>query len=155
MVIITIIIFAGIMIPMNFSIEKDDESYILFCNHWIFSDHKECKTLWDDQKTSEQTQMIDMGIVAIPSSREFLRMDCEDLYMYKEPPNLDVADAWKTRLHECQNGQEQLPVLIELKRWRQVNCMDIINNTMPEFENVISQQAFDIRLNQCKEIMGL
>lgn len=151
-IIIGISISAGILLLLSFSIEKDDEAYVLFCNHGVFSDYKTCKVLWGDQMP-EQTQMINTGLVAIPSSKEFLKMDCKDLYLYQEPPSQDVADAYNTRLHECQNDQEQLPVLIELKRWRQINCSKILNNTVPEFENVVVQQAFDIRWNQCTEIM--
>lgn len=151
LIIIGVIIVAGIIFLLSFSIEKDDESYVLFCNHWVFSDYKTCKVLWREH-VPEPTKTVNMSLVITPAPKEFLRMDCEDLYMYQEPPSQDVADAWSTRLHECQNDQEKLPVLIELERWRQISCLDILDNTMLKFENVVSQQAFDIRHNQCVEI---
>ena len=43
----------------------------------------------------------------IPSAREFLQMDCEDLNRhYPEFPSEKVADAWITRMHQCLNEQE-------------------------------------------------
>lgn len=47
-----IAIFAGIILLSSFSIQKDDQSYVLFCNHWVFSGHKSCTVLWNE---SEQT----------------------------------------------------------------------------------------------------
>ncbi len=153
LIIIGVIIVVGMIFLLSFSIEKDDESYILLCNHWVSFDYKTCKVLWREH-VPEPTKTANMSLVITPAQKEFLRMDCEDLYMYQEPPSQDVADAWSTRLHECQNDQEKLPVLIELEQWRQISCLDILNKTMPKFENVVSQQAFDIRYNQCSEIIG-
>lgn len=92
-------------------------------------------------------------IVFVPSPKEFLKMDCEDLNdMYPDFPSEEIADAWITRMHECLNQQDQLPVLIELDKWRQVNCDSILNDGIPNFQNKISQQAYDIRWNQCMDI---
>jgi hypothetical protein len=102
----------------------------------------------------EETKMITAEIVTIPSAKEFLRMDCDDLtYYHPEFSSEEITDAWNTRMHECQNEQEQLPVLIELKQWRQISCLGILHGDTPEFKNNISKQAFDIRWNQCSEIM--
>ena len=47
------------------------------------------------------------AVSSIPSAKEFLQMDCEDLNRhYPEFPSEEVADAWITRMHECLNEQE-------------------------------------------------
>ena len=44
------------MISLNFSIEKDAEQYVLFCNHWIFSNYKTCTVLWRETDADLSTK---------------------------------------------------------------------------------------------------
>jgi len=100
----------------------------------------------------EQTKMIDSEIVLIPSAKEFLKMDCEDLnHMFPEFPSVDVADAWNTRMHECINEGESLLLQTELEKWNKIRCLDILNNPEMEFEDSVDKRAFDIRWKQCLE----
>ena len=58
-IIIGIVAFATIMIPLNFSVEKDDlTSYLLWCTHLVFSDYKRCELLWNESENSENTTAI-------------------------------------------------------------------------------------------------
>ena len=97
--------------------------------------------------------IVNTEVVVIPSPEEFLKMDCEDLnHIYPDFPSEDVADAWITRMHECLNQQDELPIMIELDKWRQVDCDSILNDGIPNFQNKISQRAFDVRWAQCVDI---
>lgn len=102
----------------------------------------------------EETKMINDAPLDIPSVKEFLSMDCEEInHLYPEFSSEEVADAWNIRMHECLNEQAQLHELIELGKWRQVSCNSILNDGTPKFQNRLSQQSFDIRWTQCMEIM--
>jgi hypothetical protein len=48
LIILGMSILAGIILLSSFSIEKDNESYVLFCNHWAFSSYKTCTVLWHE-----------------------------------------------------------------------------------------------------------
>lgn len=47
-IIIGIIVFVAVMIPLNVSIYKDDQSYVLFCKHLVFSNSRTCTVLWHE-----------------------------------------------------------------------------------------------------------
>ena len=88
----------------------------------------------------------------IPSAEEFLKMDCKDLtHLFPEFPNVDVADAWNTRMHECINEQESLLLQTELEKWNKISCIEVLNNPEMEFEDNVDKRAFDIRWMQCLE----
>jgi len=90
--------------------------------------------------------------MSIPSAQEFLEMDCQEIiHFFPEFPSEEVAHAWNTRMHECLDAQESIPVQIELEKWREVSCLEILEESYQVFENLIVQRAFDIRWKQCLE----
>ena len=48
LIIFVIFIFVGVILLSSFSIQKDDQEYVLFCTHWIFSDRITCDVLWNE-----------------------------------------------------------------------------------------------------------
>lgn len=60
-IIIGIAVFAAVFIPLNFSIEKDAQSYILLCNHWIFSTYMECTPLWNESESNISIMESDLS----------------------------------------------------------------------------------------------
>lgn len=48
LILIGISIFTGVILLSSFSIQKDDQGYVLFCTHWIFSDRITCDVLWNE-----------------------------------------------------------------------------------------------------------
>ena len=114
---------------------------------------EQCANIIKEKRYEDNLENHASDIIVIPSTDEFLRMNCDDLnHMYPDFPSEEIADAWITRMHECLNQQDQLPVLIELDKWRQVSCNSILHDGKPNFQNNVSQQAYDIRWNQCVEI---
>ncbi|MCV0409652.1 hypothetical protein [Nitrosopumilus sp.] len=55
LIIICIAVFVAVMIPLNFSIVKDDQSYVLFCTHYVFSNSRTCTVLWHETESLDDS----------------------------------------------------------------------------------------------------
>ncbi len=94
--------------------------------------------VWKEQMSRiEETKMINDNISVIPSAKEFLKMDCDELeHIFQEFPDKETADAWNTRMHECIDEQGNIaPLMIqprdkeisdETEDLRQMSCDGII-----------------------------
>ena len=94
--------------------------------------------MWKEQVGElEEIKMIDDDISAIPSAKEFLEMDCDELeHIFQEFPDKETADAWNTRMHECIDEQEDAVPLVlqprdkeisdEMKDLKQMSCDEIM-----------------------------
>ena len=48
LIVIGISIIIGAVLLSGFSIQKDEQEYVLFCTHWMFSDRTTCDVLWNE-----------------------------------------------------------------------------------------------------------
>lgn len=94
--------------------------------------------VWKEQIGGlNETKMIDDDISAIPSAKEFLKMNCDELeHIFQEFPDKETADAWNTRMHECIDEQENIASFIsqpqdmeisdEMENLKQMSCDEIM-----------------------------
>ncbi len=57
LIIFGIFIFVGVILLSSFSIQKDDQEYVLFCTHWIFSDRTTCDVLWNESDKTDSLKI--------------------------------------------------------------------------------------------------
>ena len=93
---------------------------------------------WKEQVGGlEETETTNDNISTIPSAKEFLEMECDELeHIFQEFPDKETADAWNTRMHECINEQENIaPLTIqprdketsnEMENLKKMSCDEII-----------------------------
>ena len=120
--------------------------------------------VWKEQVGGlEETETINDSISVIPSAKEFLKMDCDELeYIFQEFPDKDTADAWNTRMHECINEQEDAaPLTIqprdkevsdEMEDLRQMSCDEIIQrNAKGEYLNSDNRKFAREKVLDCSD----
>ena len=111
----------------------------------------------------EETKTINDSISAIPSAKEFLKMDCDELeHIFQEFPDKETADAWNTRMHECIDQQEDAsPLMIqprdkeisdEIEGLKQMSCDEIIQrNTEGQYLNSDNRKFAREKVLDCSD----
>ncbi|MCV0391957.1 MAG: hypothetical protein K5790_01540 [Nitrosopumilus sp.] len=61
LIIVGISISVGVILLSSFSIQKDEQAYVLFCNHWIFSDRITCDVLWSESDRNTPVMKYDIS----------------------------------------------------------------------------------------------